>query len=84
MSVWSTVTAADAAALERELERELPAGYVLKTARLRAVARRIDCDDVAFELGDGRYCIVHLTWNVETNARWPRCEFVTSLPENEP
>lgn len=32
MSVRSRVTAADAAALERELERELPAVHVLKTA----------------------------------------------------
>lgn len=83
MARWSRVSGADASALERELARELPAKHVLKAARVRAVARRDDCDDVAFELDDGRCCIVHLTWNVETNPNWPRCEFVSSLPEDE-
>lgn len=82
ISRWSPVGGADAAALERELARELPAAHVLKRERGRAVARRIDCDDVAFEL-DGRCCIVHLTWNGETNPSWPRCEFGSRLPEDE-
>lgn len=83
MSRWSPVGGADATALERELARELPAAHVLKMARVRAIARRFDCDDVAFELDDGRCCIVHLTWNMETNPSWSRCEFVSRLPEDE-
>ena len=83
MSGWSPVSGADAVNLERELARELPVGHVLKPMKVRAVARRFDSDDVAFELDDGRRCVVHLTWNVESDPRWPHCEFVSRLPEDE-
>jgi hypothetical protein len=83
MSRWSPVTGADAASLERELARELPAGHVLKELKVRAIARRFDRDDVAFELDDGRRCVVHLTWNVESEPLWPHCEFISKLPEGE-
>ncbi len=83
MSGWSPVGGADAANLECELARELPVGHVLKTLKLRAVARQFDRDDVAFDLDDGRRCVVHLSWNVESDPRCPHCEFVDELPENE-
>lgn len=72
MSLWVPVTDRDAEVLERELAREL-----------RAVARRFDRDDVAFELDDGSLCVVHLTWKVERDPRWPQCDFVSELPEDE-
>ncbi|MBK6580737.1 MAG: hypothetical protein IPG17_32225 [Sandaracinaceae bacterium] len=81
MSGWSPVSGTEAATLERELARELPTGHVLKTLRVRAIARRFDCDDVAFEVEDGRRCVVHLTWRVDTDPLWPRCVFVKELPE---
>jgi hypothetical protein len=61
----------------------MPAGHALKSVKVRAVARRLDRDDVAFELVDGRRCVVHLTWNVETDPRWPHSEVVSALPEGD-
>lgn len=58
----------EAQTLERELARELPAGHVLKAAKVRAVARRLDPppagedqldrDDVAFysTTGEAVWC----------------------------
>lgn len=83
MSGWIPISGEDAARLEAELARELPEGHVLKPMRGRAFARRLDRDDVAFELDDGRRFIVHLTWSVESDPRWPQCEFVAQLPEDD-
>jgi hypothetical protein len=82
---WRPVTAEEAVRFERELARELSTGHVLKGLNLRAVQQRADRDDVAFVLEDGRLCIVHLAWHVETDARWPHTEFVTDLidPDDE-
>jgi hypothetical protein len=79
------VTAEEAVRFERELARELSTGHVLKGLNLRVVQQRVDRDDVAFVLEDGRLCIVHLAWHVETDARWPHTEFVTDLidPDDE-
>ena len=79
--MWIPVSGDAAANLERELARELPDGHVLLAVPVRAIARRDDADDVVVETADGRRCIVHLTWNVETDPRWPRCEFVTGPSE---
>jgi hypothetical protein len=83
MSGWRSLAGADAQLLERELARELPPGHVLKVVGLRAIARRFDRDDIAFKLDDDRLCVVHLTWNVERDPRWPHTEFVTELPEDD-
>jgi hypothetical protein len=80
MTGWQPVSVHEAQILERELARELPEGHALKQIEVRVVARRLDRDDVACELGDGRLCVVHLTWNVETDPRWPRSEVVSVLP----
>ena len=52
---------------EQELRRELAPGHVLFGVRdhARAVAGRMDNDDVLFWLGeeDGRFAVVHLTWS---------------------
>lgn len=83
MRTWKSVGEIDAGILERELARELPAGHVLKNCTVRALARRLDRDDVVFELEDGRRCVVHLTWKIETDPRWPRYEFVRAWPDEE-
>jgi hypothetical protein len=83
MTRWHSVSGDEAQTLEHELARELPAGHALKGVKVRAVARRLDRDDVAFELEDGRCCVVHLTWNVETDPRWPHSELVSVLPEDD-
>ena len=60
-----------------ELASELCPGHVLYGSRARAVAARIDRDDVLFEIegGDTPLVIVHLTWAKESNPRWPVTRF---------
>jgi hypothetical protein len=82
MSAWRLLSHEEAAAMERELARELPRGHLLEGRAVRATARRDDCDDVAF-LVDDRLCVVHLTWSVESDPRWPACRFVVALPEKD-
>ncbi len=83
MTVWRDVFGSEAASLEGELARELRSDHPLFGRRARAVARRTDCDDVAFEVESGGFCVVHLTWTKESGGRWPRYEFVDRVPEGE-
>ncbi len=83
MTVWRDVFGSEAASLEGELARELRSDHPLFGRRARALARRTDCDDVAFEVEPGGLCVVHLTWTKESGVRWPRYEFVDRLPEVE-
>ncbi|MBI2393248.1 MAG: hypothetical protein HYV09_26925 [Deltaproteobacteria bacterium] len=76
MSSWRAVTGSEAAKLEQQLAREATPGHPLHGRVFRAVARRLDRDDVAFEIMPGGLCVVHLTWAQPTDARWPRFEFV--------
>jgi hypothetical protein len=73
----------DGARLEAELRRELFPSHVLHGRNFRAVARRFDCDDVAFDVSPGGLCVVHLTWSNENGPRWPRHQFVDVLPASE-
>jgi hypothetical protein len=71
----------EAAQLAQELLRELVEGHPLHGRPARAIARRIDKDDVAFEIERSGLCVVHLTWAVTGDARWPRFDLVEHLPE---
>ncbi|MCW5833937.1 MAG: hypothetical protein KIS78_16170 [Labilithrix sp.] len=77
------VTGDVAAALEKELVRELPSGHPLHGRSVRAVARRDDRDDVAYEVDGGKLCVVHLTYRAETDPRWPSSVFVDSLEDED-
>jgi hypothetical protein len=59
--------------LADELRRELPAGHILAGLPVIARARRQDRDDVLFEIldGSGRLAQVHLTYQAESDPRWP-------------
>jgi hypothetical protein len=83
VSRWRNLNDAEATKLGGELLRELAEGHPLRGCAARAVARRTDCDDVAFEIDRARLCVVHLTWAKEADARWPKFEFVECLPEDE-
>jgi hypothetical protein len=67
--------------LDAQLARELPSGHALEGISVRAVAERQDCDDVLFQLNDGsgRVAVVHLTYSVNVDARWPETDFFPSL-----
>jgi len=62
----------DAADLERELDRELSPGHVLAGVKARAIATRTHLKDVIFWLPEeSKWAWIHLTYNVETDPRWP-------------
>lgn len=82
-SRWLAIEGRVATTLEDELRRETPVGHALHGRAVRAVARRQDCDDVAFEVAGAGLCVVHLTWQTETDARWPHVSFVDRLPEHD-
>lgn len=77
---WALLDADRAKALEVELARELPAGHVLQGRNVTAVAARIDCDDVTFEIDDGTgiLAVVHMTWQRETSPKCPRTKLFES------
>jgi hypothetical protein len=66
--------------LSARLQSEIPAEHVLHGLRLRAVATRIDRDDVLFEIDGGHIplAVVHMTWRKETNPDWPRTKLFPS------
>lgn len=70
---WFEVTNPDDAS--DELKRETCPGHPLYGVSVKVVARRQDCDDVLFRLGDssGRYAVVHLSYQKEKDPRWPEC-----------
>lgn len=64
-----------------ELRREMPIGHVLRNISASALAYRQDRDDVLFALNDGtnRVAVVHLTFQVENDPRWPVTEIYESI-----
>jgi len=75
---WGPVT--NPRGLEEELAREVGEGHRLSGRKLRAVARRSDCDDVLF-VGDNLAAVVHLTWTNETSPDRPAAEIFPSMRE---
>jgi hypothetical protein len=67
--------------LEEQLQRELPSGHALVSIPVRAIAQRVGCDDVLFQLEDGSYrvAVVHLTFSINYNPAWPATTFFSSL-----
>jgi hypothetical protein len=68
---WELIPLEQREVLDRELDRELCAAHALAGTAHVAVARRVDRDDVLFIIDDERLALVHLTWNRETDPRWP-------------
>jgi hypothetical protein len=60
-------------ALERELAMELPARHILKGISLRAIARRLDNDDVLFELTEHEkpFAVVQLIYRRQPDPQLP-------------
>ncbi|MBS0632330.1 MAG: hypothetical protein JSS11_10475 [Verrucomicrobia bacterium] len=73
-----------ATALAAELERELGPGHPLKNKKVRAVARRFDCDDVLFVLTEEMpsCAVVHLAYaGREKSPKWPDTRIFASLDD---
>lgn len=58
---------------EDELHKEISEKHVLYRLKVKAIAKRIDCDDVLFLINKNEYAVVHLTWKSksENNPEWP-------------
>lgn len=78
---WIGIDARAAAVFSVALNEQLPAGHRLSGTRWRAVGR-VDCeDDIAFVASDGRCALVHLTWQKESDPRWPRAAIYSAVGE---
>ena len=71
---WFEMPEDQAIAFEDELRRECMPGHVLHGLEVRAVAVADWSDDSLFEIEDGRWAKVHLTWKAETDPKWPATE----------
>ena len=62
---------------EAELKKEVSFFHPLNWKNVRAIAHRTDCDDVLFEVlnGKSKYAVVHLTWRKESARKWPATHF---------
>jgi hypothetical protein len=69
--------------LSVRLKDDLSPAHRLHGVRVRAVACRVDRDDVLFEVegGDEPLAVVHMTWQKKTDSRWPRTRFFQSWKE---
>ena len=80
--LWRIITDTpekSAEVLTAELSAELVPKHVLYGLRARAVAARIDPDDVLFEIdADMALAVAHLTWRKESDPRWPTTRFFAS------
>ena len=80
---WSVLTADRAELLTARLRTVLPEGHALYRVKLRAVAARIDCDDVLFEIENSsmRLAVVHMTWRAESDPTWPKTSLFRDWPQ---
>ncbi len=71
--------------LEQELSREVTAGHPLFMCKPRAIAQRIDNDDVLFQVDSTEhpYVVVHLSWTgePENDPKWPDAQLFSTWHE---
>jgi len=81
---WVAIDLENRAALEKELGRELPDGHILFRSGVSALARRVDRDDVLFQVaGSPKLAVVHLTYSVESDPKWPTTLIYESFSDFE-
>ena len=72
-------------AIVAELRREIPGAHVLCSMELDAVAVHVECGykDFVFTTNDpvNSIAVVHLTYNVESDPKWPATRLVRGLDE---
>lgn len=63
--------------------RTFPRGHRLFRKRLKELGRRIDCDDVLYSIKNEtpKVAVVHLTYRVETDPKWPTTQIYESLED---
>ena len=82
---WGPVDDAQARHAETELTREICATHVLAGCNVVALARRCDNDDWLFGIihPQGRFAVVHLTYQRETLPQWPVTQLFADWDELE-
>ena len=80
---WCPLDKKSSQFFEAELSRELCVGHSLYGEKVKALARRDDCDDVLFEIvaTTGCLAVVHLTYQQEADPRWPGTRMFASAEE---
>jgi len=73
---WTAIAESINSTFVNELQQELPADSMLYGRKVKAIAQRIDCDDVLFILDDShQLAVVHLTWSGKSEQHpWPLTE----------
>ena len=75
---WEPIDSADSAKFEDEYVAEIGKAHPLYGVPVKTIARRIDRDDVLFQLLRHLcdYAVVHLTWSgrEESDAACPACQ----------
>jgi hypothetical protein len=69
--------------LEKELAREVCSEHPLYQIEAIAVGKRQDNDDVLFFLPhyQSPLAVIHLTWNVESNPKFPHVRYFNSIDD---
>lgn len=78
---WYSVDGHAAKAAEKELARELHLSHALYGMKVSAIARRQDSDEWLLQLDAERVAQVHLTYAVESTAKWPRARIFANMQE---
>ena len=80
---WRALSEPEKPRLEIELSYELALGHVLFGRRARALAVRVDCDDVLFELlAPPGLAVVHLSYAERPDRPpWPTTELFADAPD---
>jgi hypothetical protein len=79
---WEPIES-DASDLVLELSKEVSPEHILYNQEVIALAHRIDCDDVLFQMSDGTFAVVHLTWSgkQDHHPNFPWTEKYASIDE---
>lgn len=81
---WVPIEADQRQYFEVELKREALPGHALYGVEVKAIARRVDCDDVFFALlaHSPALAVVHLTYaTLEVSAQWPHTRLFDTLED---
>ncbi len=70
---WIPLSEEESKGVGIELKKEISEKHQLYGVNIRAIAKRIDCDDVLFEIENGAFAVVHLTYAQypEPDPQWP-------------
>ena len=77
---WRGLAEANRRPFETELQRELSPAHPLFDIGAEAIGKSEANDDVLFQLQNGEFALVHLTWtgHIEATGQWPYYELYQS------